>query len=131
MQIVNQLTQEEGEVGRLVKHGVELFADGKCVAWVGRFGVPGDVTAAYLFPDDTTVIPALLANLTPKLLREFQTWDQETFQNVVMAVLGTVKAFNDIGSQLPRRPLNIQEFNTIFQQNPMKLKIIPLEVKFF
>lgn len=86
------------------------------------------VTAAYIYPDADSVIPAIIAKVNSKeMLRDFKTWDQETFMSVAIAILGLAQAFNDLNYETPRRALSVEEFNIIFQQDPTKVQIKPLK----
>lgn len=132
IQVTNNLTHEEGDVGRFARRALELIESGKCIVWVGKFEyVTTRVTAAYIYPDANSVIPALIATVDSKeLLRDFKTWDQETFMSVAVAVLGLAQAFDDLNRKSPRRILNTEEFNAIFQQDPTRVSVQPLETRF-
>lgn len=89
------------------------------------FDIPGPgVTAAYVYPDANSVIPAIISKVNSKeLLRDSKTWDQETFGTVAMALLGSVLAFDDLKHQSPRRTLTVEEFNAIYRQGQDRTKI--------
>lgn len=131
IRVTNNLTHEGGDVGRLAKTAQELIESGKCIVWVGKFEYVTRVTAAYIYPDANSVIPALIATVNSKeLLRDFKTWDQETFMSVAIAILGLAQAFDDLSHESPRRIVNTEEFNIVFQQDSTKVLIMPLETRF-
>lgn len=131
IQVTNNLTHEGGDVGRLARHALELIESGKCIVWVGKFEYITMVTAAYIYPDANSVIPALLATVDSKeLLRDFKTWDRETFMSVAIAILGLAQAFDDLNREFTRRVLNTEEFNVVFQQDSTKVSIMPLKTGF-
>lgn len=131
IQVANNLTQEEGDVGRLASQALKLVMSGKCIVWIGQFKniITGIVTAAYIYPDESSVIPAIMADMQSKeLLREWTTWDQETFMTVTRAILGSAQAFDDLKHEPSRRALSVKEFNIIYQQDPTKMRVMPLEI---
>lgn len=131
IQVANNLSEEGGDVGRLTIHAMELIEKKEMLMWVGDFeNITELVVAAYVYPDANSVIPALIANIKSKeLIRDWKTWDQETFMTVAIAILGSAQAFDDLNSESPRHALNVAEFNVAFQQDPTNLRIIPLETR--
>lgn len=129
VRVVHSLTQEAGDAGKLARHVLELLEGRNILLWLGKFEsiTARMVTAAYIYPDPESVIPAIIARVDSReLLRDCRTWGQETFMSVAIAILGSAQAFDDLGSEFPRRALNVAKFDEIFQQDPTRVEIKPL-----